>query len=166
MDEIWKVVGGFPNYMISNHGRVKSLNFNKTKKEKILRLNNVKGYLQVQLYDKPINAYCKVHKLVALGFIPNRHNKQQVNHIDGNKSNNHFSNLEWVSCKENINHAFKIGLRKVGEGHPRSKISNEDVKNIRLMRGIKTQKQLSEIYGLKQPQISAIQLNQAWKSAL
>ena len=52
----------------------------------------------------------KTHRLVALTFLPNPLDLREVNHIDGNKKNNHIENLEWVSTKENVNHAFKIGL--------------------------------------------------------
>ena len=50
-----------------------------------------------------------IHRLVAIHFIDNFNNKSEVNHIDGNKTNNTILNLEWVNAKENTNHSFKIG---------------------------------------------------------
>lgn len=69
-----------------------------------------KGYLRVQIYvgGKPVTE--KVHRLVARHFIPNPDNKPQVNHIDGDKTNNYIENLEWVTNKENSDHAMSNGL--------------------------------------------------------
>ena len=75
-------------------------------------ITNTAGYASVRLPDKNH----LVHRMVAEAFIPNPENKPQVNHKDGNKRNNNASNLEWVTPKENMAHAWANGL--VGEKHP------------------------------------------------
>lgn len=77
--------------------------------------------------------FVSVHRLVAVAFIQNPGNKPQVNHIDGNPLNNHVSNLEWVTSKENIKHAFDIGLCKNHEGPSAraAKLTKETVEFIR-----------------------------------
>lgn len=73
---------------------------------KVLKQYNVNGYKHVKIGNKLIY----VHRLVATAFIPNPDNKPQVNHKDGNKSNNNVNNLEWVTAKENSRHAVETGL--------------------------------------------------------
>lgn len=105
-------------YDVSPEGIVKSLDrvitdkngVSYKRKGKILsQFRNTKGYLCVQMQDKTI----PVHRLVAEKYIPNPEGKPQVNHKDGNKRNNHVSNLEWVTMKENLDHAWENGLRKI-----------------------------------------------------
>lgn len=121
VDEVWKDIIDFPNYQISNYGRIKSKerftnvgikNIKKVKrKEKILKLShNAKGYAQTILYRNKKPYPVKIHRLVAIHFIPNKENKPQVNHIDGNKQNNYVGNLEWVTDLENKHHAIENGL--------------------------------------------------------
>lgn len=69
---------------------------------------NSNGYLIVTLDGKQLS----VHRLVAMHFLPNPYNYSQVNHKDGNKLNNRYSNLEWCTAKQNMQHAFETGLRK------------------------------------------------------
>ena len=104
--EIWKDIEGFEGlYQVSNLGKVKSLNFNHTKKEKILKLQSGKyGYLLVSLCKEGKGKTYQVHRLVAQAFIPNLENKPQVNHKDEDKTNNKVENLEWVTSKENCNY--------------------------------------------------------------
>jgi len=68
------------------------------------------GYNVVCLSDGEIQKIQYVHRLVAEGFIENKDNKETINHIDGNKSNNHVDNLEWATYSENMIHAYKTGL--------------------------------------------------------
>lgn len=111
-EEIWKDIKGYEGkYQISNTGYVKSLDFNHTGKEKILKNKvNYKGYCFVTLYKENKQYYPRIHRLVAETFIPNPDNLPQVNHIDGNKSNNSVENLEWCTNLENIRHADRMGL--------------------------------------------------------
>lgn len=73
---------------------------------------NAQGYINVSLSKDKKQTQHKLHRLVAQAFIPNPLNKEQVNHIDGDKTNNAVWNLEWTNCKDNINHAVKTGKVK------------------------------------------------------
>lgn len=108
MEEIWKNVVGYPNYQISNMGNVKSLNYNNTGKEKILKpFKNYKGYLQVALHQQNKRKFYYVHRLVAMAFIDNPNNLKQINHRDECKTNNNVTNLEWCTPKQNINYGTR-----------------------------------------------------------
>lgn len=101
----WREIDGFPNYMVSNTGEIKSLNYNKTGKEKVLiphKLSN--GYLGINLYDNKRSCYLLIHRVVAQAFLPNPNGHKIINHKDENRSNNLVSNLEWCSCKYNLNY--------------------------------------------------------------
>jgi len=121
--EIWKpVVGWEEMYLVSNFGRIYSLDRRvggpslegRVVKGRLRKFLNVRGYFSVNLIDSKTKKSTRngVHVFVAQSFIPNPYNKPCVNHIDGNKQNNHVSNLEWVTYKENAQHAYKIGLKK------------------------------------------------------
>lgn len=111
-NEIWKPVKNWEkSYHISNMGRLKYLNYLHWNKEKITigaKLNN--GYLKSVLKNKPKVKQILIHRIVAESFIPNPENKPNVNHINGDKTDNRSENLEWVTQKENINHSIRTGL--------------------------------------------------------
>jgi len=112
MKEIWKDIKGYEGYyQVSNTGKVKSFH---GKNERILshRINR-SGYCQVALSLQNNLKYFVIHRLVALTFIPNPNNKKEVNHKDGNKTNNNIYNLEWATRSENLLHSYDIGLRKI-----------------------------------------------------
>lgn len=110
IDEIWKPIKGYKKYMVSNIGKVKSLDYMHTGKEHILknRLGN-HGYLTICVYNNGKPKTLLVHRLVAVAFLPNPENRGEVNHIDCNKENNCVNNLEWVTPKQNIKHAVNSG---------------------------------------------------------
>ena len=120
--EEWKDIFGYEGYyQISNFGRVKRLQRMKNSNwgkgiishvfpEKILCIDYSIGYSRVKLTKESFKKAYLVHRIVAEHFIDNIEKKLFVNHIDGNKINNNFINLEWVSAKENTEHAYKTGL--------------------------------------------------------
>lgn len=112
LKEIWKDIAGYEGlYQVSNTGEIKSLKFNHSNKEKIIKGNKESlGYLVVTLYKDGNRKNFKIHRLVAETFISNPKNLPQVNHIDGNKQNNRIDNLEWCTASENTIHAHKSGL--------------------------------------------------------
>jgi hypothetical protein len=102
----WKQIPEAPRYRISSEGAVYSTITNEIKKSFV----DEKGYLRVQLYIDGGAITRKVHRLVAEAFVENPNNKPQVNHMDGNKQNNHVANLEWTTGPENMAHARALGL--------------------------------------------------------
>jgi hypothetical protein len=136
MQEIWKQTSIRPDYEVSNLGRVRR------KKRGASRcwINPLENYSYINNSKQPKNGYFRIrlngkkysiHRLIAETFIPNPDNKPEVNHKDGNKLNNHISNLEWVTHSENTKHAFKMGLidkssilNRKGKNNPNYKHGN------------------------------------------
>lgn len=135
--EVWAEVSEYPEILVSNQGRVKRLAFvtthNHQHKERILPyVIHRDGYAfsVYTLNGKTIQV--PTHRLVALAFVPNPDSKPFVNHIDGNKQNNKPENLEWVTQKENVQHAIENNLRPIGVGGYAGKLTVEQREDIRL----------------------------------
>lgn len=170
--EIWKDISGYEGlYQVSNHGRVKSLKRDGTHRNQFSTTENIlkqqkhkNGYLCSGLYDG--NHKCKifsVHRLVAQAFIDNPENLSQVNHKDGDKSNNCVSNLEWCSCSHNIKHAYDNGIKPKkygGDHHNARKVNQFDLQG----NYIKTWESIIEVE--RATGISAVCISQVCKRAL
>jgi len=122
----------------------------------------LRGYPSVKLAGKNRT----VHRLVAEAFLPDFPDKPQVNHIDGDKLNNHISNLEMSTASENLLHAFKTGLKVSvkGENHTNSKLSSEDVtiiKSLLLKREMVTS--IARKFRISHSIISDIKAGKRWK---
>ena len=126
MNEIWKDIKDYPNYMVSNLGRVKSLSNNFSRKEKILKngKNNV-GYLLVGLCKNGKVKNYLIHRLVAEAFLPNPENKPCIDHINTDRTDNRICNLRWVTSKENINNPLTID-KKSKNAHLKNKFGAEN----------------------------------------
>lgn len=111
------------DYEITKDGKIIRKYNNKERK----LVKNSKGYLRVLIGKRMYF----VHRLVAQKYVPNPLNKPQVNHIDGNKLNNNYLNLEWVTNLENRQHAVKNHLHLCGEKCKNSKLTQKDVDFIR-----------------------------------
>jgi hypothetical protein len=164
MVEIWKNIINYEGlYQVSNMGRVKSL---WKGKERILKSGkSIWGYYLVNLHKNGKIKTYSVHRLVGIAFISNPDNKPEINHIDGNKTNNRADNLEWCTHLENIEHAYIIGLHtQKGEKNGHSKLTDVQVLEIRKKydTGKYIQQELADEYNVSIGAISAITTNKNW----
>lgn len=133
-NEIWVDIKGFEGkYQISNHGRVLSLRYHRGNKPRVLipripkrKVRDVRKdyYPYVVLSDNGKTKTIKIHRCVATYFIPNPDNKTYVNHKDGDVTNNHVSNLEWVTPQENTIHAIHVLNHTGNKGFKYDKATN------------------------------------------
>ena len=116
----WKPIQHSEHYEVSNTGRVRNRN------QKILSPYKSNKYRAIDLYKEGIIRKCLVHRLVSTAFVPNPHNYPEVNHLDGDPTNNNSANLTWSTHKQNINHAInelgstmltpKVKVRTIRDG--------------------------------------------------
>lgn len=175
MIEKWAKIKGFEKYEVSNIGRVKSVsriiklknNTTRFVETQILNIKpNRQGYIRAYLTDenKKEKSFF-VHRLVAEYFIPNPENKKFVNHKNGIKNDNNVSNLEWCTCKENIVHAFRTGLKSAVRGSKSnfSKLTEEEILEIReLYPIIKSYKKIADMYKTSLSNIAHIIKKRTW----
>ena len=166
--EIWSDIVGYEgHYQISTFGRVKSL---KKGREKILMpFIDKDGYFSIALSKESTVRKFKIHRLVAQAFIPNLDDKPHINHIDGNKMNNHVSNLEWCTNRENNYHAIKMGLRRYQRNSHRA-LTDEQAAWCRKVHipfdSELGSTALANIFGITQPCMNAILHGKTYKDVV
>jgi len=163
--ETWKIIKNYNKYLVSDLGRIKR---NYKSSELILKpqLSNA-GYLRVQLSRDDKYIKYSVHRLVLMTFKPTQI-KLETNHINGNKTDNRLSNLEWVTPSQNIKHAYKNKLRTAvtGENCSWAKLKEQDVKSIRFAfkSGFWNMRQLAELYKVNKTTIFEIIHYEIWRN--
>lgn len=162
-NEEWKRIEGFEDYKISDLGRVKSF---KLGKERILKPSkDTGGYLLVSFYNK--KPYTKkIHRLVALAFLPNIEKKRCINHRDFDITNNHIENLEWCTHKENIQHSVSHNRwsKVLGEDRYNVKLKERDIPEIMAMRKNKMKlREIGELFGVSYGTIWSAVNGKSWK---
>lgn len=168
----WRPVFGLEDlYEVSEYGYVRRRKPGKNRKAgHVLSLNRDKyGYLRVGMWhtEKQVMVTAAVQRLVMRAFVGERPEGQEVNHKDGNKANNHVSNLEYVTHRENVVHSFKyLGRERTiprGEKVGSAKLTDEKVIEIRA-RAAKgeTRRALAEAYGVSHVAITAIVNRKTW----
>lgn len=178
--EIWRPIRGYEGlYEVSNLGQVKRLTqfvdnirgkqrYKRKWDGRILKFDSVRKAKRVCLTKNNISKRYFVHRLVATAFIPNHLNKPEVNHIDGNPSNNKIDNLEWCTGSENIVHSYKVLKRengfKKGAQHHCAKLNKDNVIEIRksYKSGVSI-RSLASKFGVTEQHTKDICNNKKWK---
>lgn len=121
---------------------------------------NGKGYLRVSIGHQ----LKFIHRLVAEKYLPNPENKPQVNHKDGDKTNNHVNNLEWVTNSENRAHAVQKKLHLSGSDCTWAKLTDNDVKYVRKHPEISCA-DLAKKFNVSWSTINDIRKGRTWKNS-
>lgn len=176
MEEIWCPVVGWEGwYSVSDHGRVRRERpGSHTHTGKVLVGWPIEGYPAVRLhraggmlggvYHRPQHTIYKIHRLVTAAFIGPCPRGREVNHIDADRTNNHLSNLEYVTRSQNMAHIYRLGRRKHhGENAPNAWFTWDMIRWIRKIYGLVTQRELGVFFDVHRGYIGQIQRYEVWQ---
>ena len=164
LEEQWKDVMGWEDrYEVSNFGNVRSKSYLKctsnmhgamsfmTKAKDMVQSVNASGYLTIDLRKNKTRSTGIVHRLVAKAFLDNPDNLPVVNHMDSDRKNNHYSNLEWCTQQHNVQHSYDSGSNSnAADLHPRRLLSSCLVAEMKaLFLAGTSRNELVEMYGFK-----------------
>ena len=158
--DVWKPIGFFQGkYEVSQTGKIRNVKTGCIRKLTLSR----QGYINISIYHKGRYYSKRVHRLVANAFLGAIPEGMFVNHKDCNKTNNHVSNLEYVTHSENILHAHIHKRFKVGIHNPRAILKEKDVLEIRHLSGKVARVILARRFGVSYATIEHIQKRMSWK---
>lgn len=177
---VWRPVVGYEGlYEVSNNGLVRSLDRvvieRRTKrainrKGKLLKQNISDGYYVVGLGKAGLIKTLRVHRLVAMAFVPGYTKKKRVtNHKNGKKLDNSVDNLEWCTVSQNLTHAYALGLkpRERGSKHYATKLNERKVRSIkRLAKDGARNKDIAKAHGTSAGIVSAIRTGKSWRHVI
>lgn len=160
----WREIPGYPGYKASDDGRIAS--FRRNPSGYILSQHkSSNGYMRVQLMRGGTGNCAGVHRFVAMAFIPNPNNLPEVNHKNGDKTDNRVENLEWVTSSQNHLHAYRVlGKQPYAKGKHfdrRAKLSPTEVRLIRSSNlGLS---ELSEYFGISESTVYNVRKKRTYK---
>lgn len=155
----------YPGYEITKSGTVFSLPNASRPSRRVLKPRQDKdGYWVINIRKDGLSKTVKVHRLVAITFLPNLHNKPQVNHIDENRANCHLDNLEWATPTENARHSIPSKYARHGGRWHNAKLTPEAAYHIREMYGTGMVRfsELAKLFGVSLSLIDKVTTGKAW----
>lgn len=166
--EEFRRIKGYSRYEVSEFGKVRSYLKSDSSVFRLLKPQlTIHGYLSVTLSKNGKCFRTRVHRLVAEHFCENPHNQNVVRHLDGNKENNHFSNLSWGTYRDNYEDSRKHGTNPHGENHGRARLTREQVLEIRrdywFVKGKSNAADLTKKYNVSRRTITYIVSGSFWK---
>lgn len=156
--EIRKEIQGYPNYEVSNYGKVYN---KKTGSEIKTNYCEPTGYYNLSLCNNGLRKTHMIHRIVLMTFIENKQNKEQVNHINGDKSDNRLDNLEWATRSENQKHAIRLGLRSAA-GVKNSQAKLNDIIALEIFNSNLKGRMIARQYNISVSTVSQIKNGKIW----
>lgn len=155
-------------YEVTSDGHVFALNYHREGiRKEVVGTHDKDGYKQIGLRANGKRKYYRVHRLIAQAFLPNPDNLSQINHKNGVKDDNTLDNLEWVTPKQNIQHAWEnLSWEKrdqKGSANNNAVVTEDIVKQIWSLKGTQTQKSIALLFGISEDVVSMIHRQVTWR---